>query len=89
MGYSSDLLPHVGQVPGAPGQYIAAGFSGHGMPFIYLTGKGLAKMVQHDVPYEKTGLPALFKTTQTRLASTKNEMLDGLEGAMSANRAKL
>jgi hypothetical protein len=36
MGYTSDLLPHLGQVLGKKGQFIAAGFNGHGMPIIFL-----------------------------------------------------
>ena len=34
MGYSSDGLPHVGQIPGRQNQFVIAGFSGHGMPQI-------------------------------------------------------
>ncbi|TYJ55842.1 hypothetical protein B9479_003494 [Cryptococcus floricola] len=34
LGYSSDLLPYVGQVPDMPGVFICAGFTGHGMPRI-------------------------------------------------------
>ncbi|ETN36629.1 uncharacterized protein HMPREF1541_08907 [Cyphellophora europaea CBS 101466] len=74
MGYSSDLVPHIGEVPGAPGQYICAGFSGHGMPQILLASQGIAKMVVEDVPYEQTGLPRVFKTSQARLDSKANHM---------------
>ncbi|OWT36867.1 FAD dependent oxidoreductase superfamily [Cryptococcus neoformans Bt1] len=34
LGYSSDLLPYVGEVPNKPGVFICAGFTGHGMPRI-------------------------------------------------------
>jgi glycine/D-amino acid oxidase-like deaminating enzyme len=67
MGYSYDSNPHVGAVPGKPGQYILAGFNGHGMPVIWLAAKELANMVVEDVEFEKTGLPRLFKTTQKRI----------------------
>jgi glycine/D-amino acid oxidase-like deaminating enzyme len=30
MGLTPDEMPYVGEVPGQPGQYIAAGFCGHG-----------------------------------------------------------
>jgi glycine/D-amino acid oxidase-like deaminating enzyme len=30
MGWSRDLLPFLGELPGKKGQYLAAGFSGHG-----------------------------------------------------------
>lgn len=33
MGFTADELPFVGQVPGLPGQYVAAGYTGHGKPF--------------------------------------------------------
>lgn len=32
LGYSSDLLPYVGEVPNKPGVFICAGFTGHGEP---------------------------------------------------------
>ena len=31
MGYTADELSFVGAVPDRPGQFVAAGFSGHGM----------------------------------------------------------
>jgi glycine/D-amino acid oxidase-like deaminating enzyme len=67
MGYSYDSNPHIGDVPGKPGQSILAGFNGHGMPVIWLAAKELAKMVGQDVPFEQTGLPRLFKTSQARI----------------------
>ncbi|KAL5332401.1 FAD dependent oxidoreductase superfamily [Aspergillus crustosus] len=75
MGYTTDSLPHVGQVPGKPGQFVVAGFNGHGMPQIFLSAKGIAKMVLKGVEFEETGVPRLFKTTLERLDSTANEIL--------------
>ncbi|KAF7930490.1 uncharacterized protein EAE98_004890 [Botrytis deweyae] len=72
MGYSYDSNPHVGEVPGKPNQFVIAGFNGHGMPVIWLSGKAIAKMVSEDVPFEKTGVPRLFKTTQERIDRAKN-----------------
>ncbi|OAA66942.1 FAD dependent oxidoreductase [Niveomyces insectorum RCEF 264] len=77
MGYSSDSLPYMGEVPDKPGQFIVAGFSGHGMPLILLSAKGIAQMVKDGTPFEKTGVPALFKATKERLASTKNDIIKG------------
>ena len=77
MGYSSDFIPHLGQVPDKPGQFILAGFSGHGMPQILLASKGIAQMITEGTPYEQTGLPSVFKTTSERLDSTLNEMEEG------------
>lgn len=67
MGYSFDGLPHVGQVPGEDGQYIVAGFTGHGMPQIFFAAEGLAKMIVTGAEFEETGLPRLFKSSQVRL----------------------
>ncbi|RDW77707.1 FAD dependent oxidoreductase superfamily-like protein [Coleophoma cylindrospora] len=67
MGYSYDSNPHVGEVPGKPNQFVLAGFNGHGMPVIWLSGKAVAKMVSENIPIEQTNVPRLFKTTQERI----------------------
>ncbi|KAJ5280157.1 hypothetical protein N7478_005529 [Penicillium angulare] len=67
MGYSYDSNPHVGVVPGEQDQFILAGFNGHGMPVIWLSSKGLAKIVMDDLKFEETGLPRLFETTKFRI----------------------
>ncbi|QKX53265.1 uncharacterized protein TRUGW13939_00341 [Talaromyces rugulosus] len=76
MGYSYDSHPHIGSVPNKPGQYINAGFNGHGMPVIWLSAKGLAKMIAHGAPFEKCGIPRLFQTSQLRIDRAQN----GTEG---------
>lgn len=83
MGYTSDLLPHLGAVPNKPGQFIAAGFNGHGMPVIFLAAKGIAQMVSKGADYEDTGLPRLFKTTKERLDSEWNEWLEPKLGGIN------
>jgi glycine/D-amino acid oxidase-like deaminating enzyme len=72
MGYTYDSNPHVGAVPNKPGQFILAGFNGHGMPVIWLSGKELAKMVAQEIAFEQTSLPRLFKTTQQRIDKAKS-----------------
>ncbi|HEX3277540.1 MAG TPA: FAD-dependent oxidoreductase [Thermoleophilaceae bacterium] len=42
VGYTDDLLPFVGEVPGSPGVYAAGGYSGHGNVLGYLAGKQMA-----------------------------------------------
>ncbi|KAJ5392956.1 hypothetical protein N7465_011930 [Penicillium sp. CMV-2018d] len=81
MGYSSDGLPHVGHVPGQKDQYIIAGFTGHGMPQIFLAAEGLAKMVLEDIDFAQTGLPRLFESTQSRLDSRQNKIFASTPGA--------
>ncbi|KAE8362928.1 FAD dependent oxidoreductase [Aspergillus caelatus] len=76
MGYSYDTSPHVGEVPGRHGQYICAGFDGHGMPVIFLTAKGLADMIQHGKSFEDVHLPRLYKSTAARITNAQ----DGPEG---------
>jgi glycine/D-amino acid oxidase-like deaminating enzyme len=74
MGYNSDSLPSVGEIPGRKGCFIAAGFEGHGMPVIYLTTKGVAKMVREGARYEDSGLPSMYRTTMERLRSERNDL---------------
>ncbi|OAP62567.1 hypothetical protein AYL99_01794 [Fonsecaea erecta] len=77
MGYSADSLPHIGSIPNRPGSFVLAGFNGHGMPVIFKAAKELAAMVKQGLEYEQTALPALYKTTGERLASTRNDILGG------------
>ena len=72
MGYSYDSNPHVGVVPSKEGQFILAGFNGHGMPVIWLAAEELAKMISKGIPFEETSMPALFKTTQFRIDRARN-----------------
>ncbi|KAI9924487.1 hypothetical protein ASPWEDRAFT_102920 [Aspergillus wentii DTO 134E9] len=67
MGYSYDSNPHVSDIPGKPGQYICAGFNGHGMPVILLAAKALAEMISTGKSFEEVQMPRLFKSTTARL----------------------
>ncbi|KAK8038305.1 Gamma-glutamylputrescine oxidoreductase [Apiospora phragmitis] len=84
MGYSSDFMPHVGEVPEKPGQMVLAGFSGHGMPLILRSAKGIVNMLRHGKSFEETGVPEVFRATKKRLESTKNEILEGGHGNVKA-----
>ncbi|KAI8718229.1 DAO domain-containing protein [Fusarium sp. LHS14.1] len=88
LGYSSDFMPHVGQVPEKPGQFIMAGFTGYGMPKILLSSKGLAAMVRDGVTFEETGLPRIFKTTKQRIEA-KSSPLEKSLAPFWANKSKL
>jgi hypothetical protein len=89
MGYSSDFMPYIGDMPGKPGQMVVAGFSGHGMPLILLSAKGIAEMIRYGKPFEETGIPSIFKVTKERLDDTNNEIIS-LEGvAKKRGEAKL
>lgn len=77
MGYSSDGWPFVGALPSRPNQLLIAGFTGHGMPQIFLSAKAIAEMaLDDDVKFESTGVPRLYKLTQERLDSKQNAILD-------------
>ncbi|KAI1643143.1 FAD dependent oxidoreductase [Daldinia loculata] len=67
MGYSADSAPHIGHIPSKPGQYICAGFDGHGMPNVLLCAKGLAEIIQDGRPFSETGVPAVYETSAARL----------------------
>jgi glycine/D-amino acid oxidase-like deaminating enzyme len=71
MGYSYDSNPHIGQVPSKEGQFIIAGFNGHGMPVIWLAAQELASMVSRGVSFEETKIPRLFKTSAQRINRAK------------------
>jgi len=77
MGYSFDSLPHVGEVPGRPGQMILAGFNGHGMPVIWLAAKGMVEMVLKETTFEEIGLPKIMKTTTDRIMNAKKGPVGG------------
>lgn len=76
MGFSSDYIPYVGEVPKKPGQLVMAGFSGHGMPLILLSAKAIADMVKEGKSFEQTGVPSVFKVTKERLDSTVNSIIE-------------
>ncbi|KAK1140436.1 sterol homeostasis protein [Aspergillus melleus] len=80
MGDTPDTLPHLGHVPHKPGQLIIAGFNGHGMPQIFLSAQGIAKMIVDEASYEETGLPRLFRTSSERLTRTENNILAPAQG---------
>ncbi|KAJ5963434.1 uncharacterized protein N7479_003310 [Penicillium vulpinum] len=72
MGYSWDSQPHVGDVPGEEGQYVLAGFNGHGMPLAFLSALGVARMIHRGIEFEDAGLPVLFQSTKERLEKVRN-----------------
>lgn len=66
MGYSDDGFPYVGAIHDKPGHYVCAGFSGHGMPQIFLSAKVIAEMVVSGTTAERAGLPLPYRTTPDR-----------------------
>jgi hypothetical protein len=65
MGFTPDRNPLVGQLAHRPGQYILAGYTGHGMPVAFLAGRNIAEMicgVASEVP-----LPAAYAPSRYNL----------------------
>lgn len=89
MGYSSDFMPYVGEVPDKPGQMVLAGFSGHGMPLILLSAKAIVQMICRGKSFEETDVPSLFKATKERLGSTKNEIIEGHDAEQKQMKSRL
>lgn len=71
MGYSYDSNPHIGQVPSKEGEFIIAGFNGHGTPVIWLAAQELASMITRGISFEETKMPRLFKTSSQRINRAK------------------
>jgi glycine/D-amino acid oxidase-like deaminating enzyme len=65
--YTEDNEPHIGKVPSKEGLYICAGFNGHGMPLVLLCAKGIARMLSEDCEFSKTGIPAIYETSKSRM----------------------
>lgn len=84
MGYSSDSCPFIGALPGRPNQFIVAGFTGHGMPQIFLATKGVAAMALDNADYKSTGIPRIYQVTKERLDSKKNTILESWAAHTSA-----
>jgi glycine/D-amino acid oxidase-like deaminating enzyme len=45
MGFTPDHQPLIGELTNRPGEYILAGYSGHGMPIAFLSGKLISSMI--------------------------------------------
>jgi glycine/D-amino acid oxidase-like deaminating enzyme len=67
---TTDSVPFVGDL--GDGQYICAGFNGHGMARIFTCAPGVAKLVLGG-DWSETGLPECFEFNQERLARLSKE----------------
>ncbi|KAI1337604.1 FAD dependent oxidoreductase [Xylariaceae sp. FL0016] len=66
IGMTADSCPFIGQVPGAEGQWVCAGFNGHGMARIFTCAPGLVHLIRGG-DWSGTGLPECFEMTENRL----------------------
>lgn len=61
MAFTPDHNPLVGPLPGRPNEYIAAGYSGHGMPITFGAGKMVAGLIAgRETELVETFLPERF-----------------------------
>ena len=74
MGYTSDGFPMIGEVPDKPGQYVCAGFNGHGMPQVFLSAKAIADMVVDGKVADDVDLPVVYRLTRDRLESQEQHV---------------
>ncbi|PYH81269.1 FAD dependent oxidoreductase [Aspergillus uvarum CBS 121591] len=86
MGYSCDKVPRLGPIPGKEGLFVMGGWTGHGMPQIFLAAKGMADMVVGGVSYQETGLPRIFEETEIRLKNGPNKVLDSWRTSTGRSR---
>ncbi|KAI0131398.1 FAD dependent oxidoreductase [Daldinia grandis] len=66
IGMTTDSVPFVGRIESLPGQWICAGFNGHGMARIFTCAPGIAKLILGG-SWDDTGLPECFEITEERL----------------------
>lgn len=65
-----DKVPYVGAIDDLPGQYICAGFNGHGMARIFTCAPGLVKLMLGGT-WSDTNLPECFQYSHERLAKAQ------------------
>lgn len=94
-------MPWIGRIPipnlRGQGQFILAGFSGHGMPVIYLAAEAVAGMVldeledeeDEDEEEEKKGEGEGGKERKKKKKERKNFEEMGLPGVFEVTRERL
>ncbi|KAL0942939.1 uncharacterized protein CTRU02_200825 [Colletotrichum truncatum] len=76
MGFTADGAPYIGRLPfsvtGRKGdeEWLAAGYSGYGMPYCWLAGEALANMVTGQSPVDMDWLPEAYLIKEERLSPT-------------------
>ncbi|KAI9046064.1 NAD(P)/FAD-dependent oxidoreductase [Aspergillus affinis] len=66
IGVTPDKIPLVGSIEGLEGQWICAGFNGHGMAGIFTCAPGLVKLINGQ-SWDETGLPECFQYSKERI----------------------
>ncbi|KAJ7618032.1 DAO-domain-containing protein [Roridomyces roridus] len=74
IGLIADTLPFVGAIPDSPGQWVCAGFHGHGMAHIFSCAPGLVTLMQGG-SWAETELPECLQLTPERLGRIERKGL--------------
>lgn len=90
-------MPWIGRIPipNLAGQFILAGFSGHGMPVIYLAAKAVARMVLDELENEdededeEEGEEGGKEKKKKKKKERKNFEEMGLPGVFEVTRERL
>jgi hypothetical protein len=101
MGFSRDEVPWVGPVPGKEGVFVAAGYTGHGMPNTWLSGKAVAEMLGEslvggaleaviEAARKTTGLPKAYQVSIERIErAMKGESVEVKDRAESSRSQRI
>lgn len=88
-------MPWIGRIPipnlRGQGQFILAGFSGHGMPVIYLAAEAVARMVLDEIENEEEGEKKKEGEGQGEGERKKKKTFEemGLPGVFEVTRERL
>ncbi|KUI66356.1 putative oxidoreductase OrdL [Cytospora mali] len=77
IGMTTDSVPFVGKLDSLPGQYVCAGFNGHGMARIFTCAPGVVKVIQ-GAEWQETGLPECFNVSEERLHKLANGSVESV-----------
>lgn len=66
MGFTPDRNPLVGPLATRPGEYVAAGYTGHGMPVAFLAGRNIADLIC-DVQSTSVRIPEAYSPARYNL----------------------
>lgn len=84
-------MPWIGRIPipNLRGQFILAGFSGHGMPVIYLAAEAVARMVLDEMEDEDEEKKGEGEEERKKKKERKNFEEMGLPGVFEVTRERL
>ncbi|KAJ5591449.1 FAD dependent oxidoreductase, partial [Penicillium hispanicum] len=71
LAMTADRVPLVGHIEGLEGQWICAGFNGHGMAKVFTCAPGLVKLINGH-SWKETGLPECFRFSRARIHKSVN-----------------